>query len=541
MSRKMDIKGCNNDYIVLNIFYYFYLTSCMFYRRVQTMFILFYRLWVFLLALSPFALAISPAYSQAIGAIEPYTEVLDSYTENVGRSYLSTDPRLTGRLIRNYSSRGSITRFAISPTFDSSIHNPYMNNFTSRDLTGFEVYGSIGLSDLLDSIAESVIGPKGSSTRSEPSNRERRRANPPTKIPDSRPSRSPKRPVWEDDSNIVDDIADSIINLPETISSAPPRRVPRGDNTLDRIGDWVYGVPSKRDRQRRGDRRRAPRDYGVVGDVISFLGEGDLWFRNMYTNLNNSESGIDNTSYFVNVGYDTAVSRNLVVGVLFQADISTEDSSFVNAGTTVTSKIDGIGWLFGPYVTGRVSGTRLFYDARIAYGSSNNDLSLDGTVSESYDEEKLFVKASLTGQGSELFRDWYINPHMDYSYYSSSFDGFDFTIPSATTATQAPGREFTVNRLSFGPTIFKNYRTKDGSKITPALGIAGLFDHNKNADSGANAVRSDLTREFLGKVDFGINFAGSSGINFGFGGYYEGLGSEELDNYGVTGGLRFGF
>ena len=57
----------------------------------------------------------------------------------------------------------------------------------------------------------------------------------------------------------------------------------------------------------------------------------------------------------------------MIVGALVQFDWAKEDCS------VLASKVDGNGWMMGPYLSARVH-ENIYFDLRAAWGRSSNDL-----------------------------------------------------------------------------------------------------------------------------------------------------------------------
>jgi len=107
------------------------------------------------------------------------------------------------------------------------------------------------------------------------------------------------------------------------------------------------------------------------------------------------------------VGGDYRVASNMIVGALVQFDWSKDDSS------VLASKVDGNGWMIGPYLSMQVH-ENIYFDLRAAWGRSTNDLTLD-TVTGGFDTSRWLVKGALAGN---WYHDaWRFTPSAELAYW----------------------------------------------------------------------------------------------------------------------------
>ena len=159
-----------------------------------------------------------------------------------------------------------------------------------------------------------------------------------------------------------------------------------------------------------------------------------------------AEAGSAETTLWV--GYTGAhyfINPDLLVGGLLQLDWS--DSSDSSANTSS----DGFGWMFGPYLAGKVPGQNLFFDARASWGRSHNDLTTASSTG-SFETERWLVSAKLSG----LFRedDISIRPAISVSYFEETQESYVDSL-----SNMIPEQTFTQGEVRFGPTFSYDYLT----------------------------------------------------------------------------------
>ena len=95
------------------------------------------------------------------------------------------------------------------------------------------------------------------------------------------------------------------------------------------------------------------------------------------------------------VGGDVLISRSILIGALVQFDWMHDSSDALNG------KIDGRGWMAGPYIGIQID-PHWQFDARAAWGQSNNDITIASDAG-SFDTDRWLTRGSLRGN-------WYAGP-----------------------------------------------------------------------------------------------------------------------------------
>ena len=255
--------------------------------------------------------------------------------------------------------------------------------------------------------------------------------------------------------------------------------------------------------------------YAAVPE--SRAGTYDIWTE-IYGSRSNA--GTSDSNFWVGyVGTHYFIDDSTLVGIMGQLDWADETNSALN------SKAEGKGWMIGPYIAGQISDQNLFYEARVAYGKSNNDISPIGTYTDSFYTTRWLVSGKIAG--SYKHNDLTINPAISVSYYQdtqeSYVDANNLTIPEQTLS---------LGELRFGPTFSKATTLEDSTLFTPTFGITGVwnFDVNNNNASQTGIIGDDDLRA---RVDFGFSAANPvNGMIFTLEGFYDGIGISNYDAYG---------
>lgn len=245
----------------------------------------------------------------------------------------------------------------------------------------------------------------------------------------------------------------------------------------------------------------------------------DAWMEAEYKQF---DYGTDGEGHFAVAyfGADYLVNEDLLVGAILQFD-NMEDRSSAN-----TSTARGKGWMFGPYMTARL-GQNLYFDGRIATGSSNNSVSPFNTYVDSFNTQRLLASASLSGEFQQGA--WTIRPNASFSYIQEKqqayVDSLGATVPEQTVK---------LGQFKIGPTFTGQFMTDGGTAYAPYFGFDAIYNIDETSGvtltSGGNA-NSDSWR---GRVHGGVRFVTKEGTELSFGGSVDGLGQSGASAWGIS-------
>ncbi len=216
-------------------------------------------------------------------------------------------------------------------------------------------------------------------------------------------------------------------------------------------------------------------------------------------------------------GADYQVMPGLLIGALMQFDFADETSG------PLGSDVEGDGWMAGPYLSARLT-DNLFFDARAAWGRSDNLISPFGTYTDNADGERWMVRADLTG---ELRADrWRVSPSIGVAYFNEDIESY-----SDSNGISITGQSYRLGRLNFGPEIGYSIPMADGSVLEPLVNVQGLWDFD-----GANPITFNevpgTTPDLRAKVQAGVTLTAPWGYSIRATGLYDGLGSDDYKAYG---------
>ena len=207
--------------------------------------------------------------------------------------------------------------------------------------------------------------------------------------------------------------------------------------------------------------------------------------------------------------------NNVLLGVMAQFDLA-EDR-------TGSTTIEGTGWLVGPYVVARHPSQPLIFDARLLYGETDNTVSVDGSATDHFDTTRLLVQARLSGEYE--MPDLTFVPYVDLSHTWDRQERYrneaGVAIPEQTTQ---------LSKAVLGLNLRKPLSVRTGS-ATLTAGIAGDWTETTTEDHVP-----DITAGFeggRGRFDLGFERMLSNGSMFSLGGFYDGVGTDSYEAYGL--------
>jgi outer membrane autotransporter protein len=247
----------------------------------------------------------------------------------------------------------------------------------------------------------------------------------------------------------------------------------------------------------------------------------DIWVEGRYSAFDDDAANLDRNGHVgvLYVGSDYRIAQNMIVGALVQFDWAKDDSS------VLASKVDGNGWMIGPYLSAEVH-ENIYFDLRAAWGRSNNDLTLD-TVTGGFDTSRWLVKGTLAGNWT--YDAWRITPSAELEYVTESADAF-----TNSAGTFVAGQDVSLGRLQFGPEFGYRIRHSADTFIEPFAAIRGVWDF----DNPNVAIIDGFVvgpGDFWGRLEGGLNVMTAGGTYVRGSASWDGVGANDYSGYTLQG------
>ena len=247
----------------------------------------------------------------------------------------------------------------------------------------------------------------------------------------------------------------------------------------------------------------------------------DIWIEGQMSRYDDSTGGIRREGDFkiLYVGADYAVTPGILIGTLVQFDVTNEDVK----DPDLTGSVDGRGWMAGPYIGIKLT-DHLIFDARAAWGTSDNDIKLhDGAAgwrNGSFDTTRWLATASLTGNW--YYGAWRLTPQVSVAYGHEEYDSYKNNLGQIVH-----GAGVTIGRATFGTEVAYRFTTDDGTLIEPHLGITGIWNFDSD-DLVINGVVVE-TNASRAKLDAGILIRRPDGLGLRAAVSYDGIGESDFE------------
>ncbi len=245
-------------------------------------------------------------------------------------------------------------------------------------------------------------------------------------------------------------------------------------------------------------------------------GTWDIWTE-IYGSMSNSGAS-ESTLWVGYVGTHVFVSPDMLVGFMGQIDWAEETNS------TLASNADGMGWMIGPYVAGRMPGQDLYYEARAVWGRSDNNISPIGTYTDGFETKRWMLLGKL--EGSFEMGNLTIKPAARVAWYEETQESY-----TDTNAVFIPSQTISLGEFRFGPEFVWAILLEDDTLFQPNFGVSGVFNfgiRNNFASQGVALGDNDLRA----RVKAGFSATNPMGMILKVSGFYDGIGTNNYYSYG---------
>lgn len=250
-----------------------------------------------------------------------------------------------------------------------------------------------------------------------------------------------------------------------------------------------------------GLRNAAAADTPAIAGVTSyerpFMEGWDVWFAAAMSGVRDDRAGERAESDFAvaQLGVDYQLSQGLILGVLAQYDWMEETAGevFEEAGGVAGARVEGQGWMAGPYAVWRIRDA-LILDALAMYGRSDNQVDPLDLYEDDFETDRMMLRASLTGEFRSQSGVWRLRPQAGLTHFEETqnayTDSLGFVIPEQTV---------TLGRFRAGPEVVWRHSGDRGGWIEVSTALNAVWDYSPAEllneagllTGGDDAVRAD--------------------------------------------------
>ena len=215
----------------------------------------------------------------------------------------------------------------------------------------------------------------------------------------------------------------------------------------------------------------------MPGEIAALNGEAsslDIWLSANYSALSDDRAGGDASSAFgvIQLGADWRLAPATLVGVMAQRDWMDEtvDDIAERAGAVRGARIEGAGWMVGPYLIHEL-GQGTFIDVLAMWGQSDNTVDPLGLYEDDFSTTRSMIRANLTGEWTS--GQWRIRPRASVAHFQETQDAYIDSL-----GIDIPEQTITIGRFEAGPQIAYHIDTPSGGWWEPSLDITGVWDYD---------------------------------------------------------------
>ncbi|MDF3414656.1 hypothetical protein HKX54_09345 [Sulfitobacter sp. M57] len=236
-----------------------------------------------------------------------------------------------------------------------------------------------------------------------------------------------------------------------------------------------------------------------------------------------SDGDSESRYVFGAIGSHKKITENLMIGAMLQVDHLVED--------TGQASVKGTGWMAGPYVVAKTPNQPLFFEGRLLYGQTSNDVSPFGIYEDSFDSERLLAQVKVAGALN--FGTTTVMPFLDASYAKDDQDGY---VDSLGNAIAEQG--ITLGQIELGMDFSKMINVASGD-LELWGGASAIWSHTSG--SGYAATVSPSYEGGRGRVELGVNYEISATQQVTAATHFDGIGAKNYESYGMSLGYGLQF
>lgn len=225
------------------------------------------------------------------------------------------------------------------------------------------------------------------------------------------------------------------------------------------------------------------------------------------------------------IGSHVKLSPDLLIGGMVEFDTLSQEEG--------ASRIDGHGWLIGPYFVARSPAHPLFFEGMLLYGQTKNDISPLGADADRFETERLLAQLKVTGEINQGRTTWMPSVQLSYTTDTQKAytDGLGNLIPEQ-------GLELTQAEIGLDVRHQIGLPGRSGAwELTGGLSFVG-----SSVKGAGNA--SLVVPEYAGgrgKVKAGASYTLANGAILTVNAFHDGIGTAGYESSGVQFGFNLTF
>jgi hypothetical protein len=237
-----------------------------------------------------------------------------------------------------------------------------------------------------------------------------------------------------------------------------------------------------------------------------------------------SEFGTAESSYFFGaVGAHTNLSPDALVGIMFEFDKLTQ--------TDGATSVEGDGYLVGPYFVAKLPNQPLFIEGRLLTGQTENKVSVNGAATETFETQRRLALIKVAGQLN--YGELVLTPSLTATHLRDAQGAFENTLGN-TVAAQG----IEVNSVAAGLNFAQPVSLSNGELMLTG-GISGIWSSSEG--TGFASSVAPTTDGLRARITLGVSHTLPNGAVLSAGSFYDGIGMNDYESYGLNLGVQMQF
>lgn len=216
----------------------------------------------------------------------------------------------------------------------------------------------------------------------------------------------------------------------------------------------------------------------------------------------------DDSSYALGTfGAHAFVSTNLLIGGMVQFDHTDDDAN----------NTSGQGWMVGPYFVAKTPDQPFFFEGRVLYGQSDNDITPIGTFTDSFDTERWLAQLRATGEYQ--VNKTTLMPLLDFTYADDTQKTYTDSLGNTISS-----QKVSLTQLTAGLDFSVPIAVQTGAFALNG-GLSGIYSSTSGGDADYEGMR--------GRAELGFDYDFAKNGVFSASTFYDGIGSD-YEGYGAS-------
>ena len=230
-----------------------------------------------------------------------------------------------------------------------------------------------------------------------------------------------------------------------------------------------------------------------------------------------NEADRDSEYLFGVVGTHVTVSPYLLLGAMAEFDYLSQENGLAH--------VEGRGWMVGPYFVAKQRENPLYFEGRLLYGRTLNDVSPFGIYTDNFETERVLAMFKIAGDVEQGATTWM--PSVQVSYTTDDQEAYTDSLGNVI-----PEQGIALGQVELGLDLSHFVPLSDSHAALELTG--GIAAIGSSTDGSGYA--SQVVPEYEGgraRIRLGANYEAEGGSTFSIDAFYDGIGARGFEDFGL--------